>query len=357
MRLQANRVLGASAAILGLLLGWRILPVGQTAGAPPAPGPVSSQGRSSPTLVGAPASRAPPTPGAVNAAAPAAESLALELEVLRLSLLERFGSRLHEPSVQLRMLEQLMRYFQTRSPDRWREELQTFLRRAFPGQYEALATLLRDRLDYEKWVKDNDTYLRGLDSKQRRAAVWDARNRLFGKETAQSLWASELKHQALVDALQVIDARQDLPLSEKLSAYKARLGEVYGDGAPAQLARHSQETMNRFLALPSVQRELTGMTPAERARSLWAVRQEMGLNDEALRRWDALDQTRDARWEAGLRYMAERATLARALSGDALEARLQEVRARYFGTEADVIAQEEASGLFRFTRPRQWGRN
>lgn len=35
MRLQANRVLGASAAILGLLLGWRILPVGQTAGAPP----------------------------------------------------------------------------------------------------------------------------------------------------------------------------------------------------------------------------------------------------------------------------------------------------------------------------------
>ncbi|QDE99540.1 hypothetical protein BHS05_28985 [Myxococcus xanthus] len=356
MSVQAKRMLGTSAVILGLLLGWRLLPLGQTSGAPADAGTVRAQGRGRPALVGGPSGR-PPMPGAVNAAAPVAEPLDEELEVLRLSLLDRFGSRLDEPAVQLRMLEQLMRYFQARSPDQWREELQTFLRKAFPSQYEALAALLRDRMDYEKWVKDNDTYLRGLDSKQRRAAVWDARNRLFGKETAHRLWDSELKHQALVDALQVIDARQDLPLSEKLSAYKARLGEVYGDEAPAHLARHPQESMNRFLALPSVQRELTGMSPAERARSLWAVRQELGLDDEALRRWDALDQTRDARWEAGLRYMAERATLARTLSSDALEARLQEVRARYFGTEADVIAQEEASGLFRFTRPRQWGRN
>ncbi|WP_426754299.1 hypothetical protein [Myxococcus sp. Y35] len=354
MRRQAKQVLlGTSAAVLALSVGWRLIPLGQTSDAAPAP-PRAGTGRP----LRAPQAHPPPGAGAAApSAAPVPEPLDVELEVLRLALLERFGSRLHEPSVQLRMLEQLMRYFQTRSPDRWREELQTFLRQAFPSQYEALAALLRDRLDYEKWVKDNDAYLRALDPKQRRAAVWDARNRLFGKETAQRLWASELKHQALVDALQVIDSRQDLPLSEKLSAYKARLREVYGDEAPAYLARHPQETMNRFLALPSVQRELTDMTPAERARSLWAVRREMGLDDEALRRWDALDQTRDARWEAGLQYMAERATLARTLSGDALEARLREVRARYFGAEADVIAQEEASGLFRFTRPRQWGRN
>ncbi|MFP2957087.1 hypothetical protein ACLEPN_04435 [Myxococcus sp. 1LA] len=341
--------------MLGLIVGWRLLSIGQTSGAAPIPDTLGAHGHAPPTP-GVPVSR-PPMPDVVDPADPAPAALDEEWEVLRLSLLERFGARLHEPPVQLRLLEQLMRYFQARSPDRWREELLAFLRQAFPNQYEALAALLRDRLDYEKWVKDNDAYLRGLDSKQRRSAVWDARNRLFGRETAARLWASELKHQALVDALQVLDARADLLLPAKLSAFKEHLGEAYGDEAPAHLALHPQETMNRFLDLPSVQRELTGMTQTERMRSLRAVRLAMGLDGEALRRWDTLDQMRDARWEAGHRYMAERSTLARTLTGDALEARLREVRARYFGTEADVIAQEEASGLFRFTRPRQWGRN
>ncbi|ATB49968.1 hypothetical protein MYMAC_005622 [Corallococcus macrosporus DSM 14697] len=357
MRTHARWGLGTSTAVLGLLVGWRLLSMGQASSTPPAPDATGAQRHAvSAAATGAPASR-PSAPGAINAPVPAPAEPDAELELLRLALLERFGARLHEPSVQLRMLEQLMRYFQARAPDRWREELQAFLRKAFPGQYEALATLLRDRMDYERWVKANDAYLRGLDSKQRRSAVWDARNRLFGRETAARLWASELKHHAVVDALRVLDARDDLPLPEKLSAYKARLGEIHGDGARDDLARHPQETMNRFLDLPSVQRELTGMPPVERARSLRAVREAMGLDDEALRRWSTLDQLRDARWEAGRRYMEEREALARTLTGDLLEARLREVRARYFGTEADIIAQEEAGGLFRFTRPRQWGRN
>ncbi|MFP2925776.1 hypothetical protein ACLESO_11275 [Pyxidicoccus sp. 3LG] len=280
-----------------------------------------------------------------------------ELEALLTAMRERYGARLDEPSVQLRMLEELMRHFQQRSPDRWREELLAFLRKAFPERYEELAAMFRNRQDYEKWVKDNDAYLRGLSPEQRRAATWDARHRLFGKDVAERIWASELKNQAIADTLRTLDAKEDANLTQKLSAYKQRLQEVYGDQAQAYVARHQQETMNRFLDLSSIQRELTQMAPEERSRNLRTIRQEMGLDEEALQRWDSLDQTRDARWDAGARYMAERTALAKELSGDALEAKLQEVRARYFGAEADIIGQEEAGGFYRFERPRVWGRN
>jgi ribosomal protein L29 len=255
------------------------------------------------------------------------------------------------------MLEELMRYFQKRSPDRWQEELLAFLKQAFPEMYEQLAATLRNRLDYEKWVKDNQSYLRGLSDQERRTAMWDARNRLFGKETAERIWASELKNQAVADTIAALDAKQDTNLQQKLSTYKQRLQEIYGEQSEAYLARHQQEVMNRFLDMSSVQKELTAMTPQERSQSLRTIRKEMGLNEEALQRWDSLDQTRDARWEAGARYMEERTALSKQLSGAELEAKLQELRARYFGPEADIIAQEEASGFFRFERPRQWGRN
>jgi len=356
MRTQKTMMLVGAAALLALMGSLALVK-------PPEPAsPTGASSSVSPRV-------APLPPPAPTSAAPSATSTrvtgtpsspdaeAAEHEALVNAMRERYGARLDEPSVQMRMLEDLMRYFQKRSPDRWREELLAFLKEAFPERYDELAAMLRNREDYEKWVKDNDAYLRGLGEKERRAAVWDARNRLFGKDVAERLWAAELKNQAVADTLRTLDTMEGAPFTQKLSAYKKKLQEVHGAAADAYLARHQQELMNRFLDLPSIQRELTELSPAERSRSLRTLRKEMGLDGEALQRWDALDQTRDARWDAGARYMAERAALAKELSGDALEARLQEVRSRYFGAEADIIAQEESSGLLRFERPRQWGRN
>lgn len=288
--------------------------------------------------------------------APVAPSDA-ELESLAAALRERYGAKLDEPYIQIRLIEELMRFFQQRFPDRWREELLAFVKAYFPERYDALEAMLRNRVDYEKWVRDNDSYLRGLSATERRAATWDARNRLFGKETAERIWASELKNQALADTMRSLDSREDLSLEKKLSTLKQRIQEVHGAQADAYLARHQQEVMNHFLDLSSVQTELGAMTAQERAQSLRTVRKEMGLDEEALKRWDTLDQNRDARWDAGAKYVAERQALAKELSGEALEERLSEVRARYFGDEASTIAQEEASGFYRFERPRQWGRN
>jgi hypothetical protein len=206
-------------------------------------------------------------------------------------------------------------------------------------------------------MDEQRTVLQGLSGEERRAAIWEARKRIFGKEAAESIWASELKGQAATDALQAADALEGASVSERLARYKEGLEDVYQEQAGPYLERHRQEVLDRFLDLDSVQRDLSTLTPEERARSLREIRQGLGLSEEALQRWDTLDRERDTRWDSGARYMQEREALAKQYSGDALEQRLKEIRTRYFGGEAETIASEEQSGFFRFSRPRRWGRN
>lgn len=267
------------------------------------------------------------------------------------------GEKLKSAYVQLKLLEDLIRFFQKRYPNDWERMLLEFLRETYPERYEELAAKLRARLAYERWMKENDSYLQQLGNEERRKNVWEERERLFGQEAAEEIWASERKHQAMADALTALDARTDVNASEKVKLYRDSLEGVHGDQTDAFLERHRQEAMNAFLDLSSVQKELAGLTPDERSKSLREIRSGLGLDVEALQRWDALDATRDARWEAGAAYMQERERLAKQYSGAALEEQLRPVRERYFGGEAETIASEEESGFFRFSRPRTWGRN
>ncbi len=271
-------------------------------------------------------------------------------------LRSRYGKSIGEPHTQMRMLEELMRHFQKLNPSGWEADLLAMLQQAFPELYDELALRLRQRLEYERWVKEHPE-LREKPAAERRAAVWEERNRLFGKDVAEKLWAAELRNTAMADALAAIDALPDASLRDRMARYKQSLDQTYGAQSQAYVQAHQQELMTRFLDLSSVQKELGAMAPEQRAESLRTIRQEMGLDEEALKRWDALDKQRDVRWELGSQYMAEREALAQRYSGADLEARLQELRARYFADEAQTIAEEEASGFFRFTRPRVWGRN
>ena len=143
---------------------------------------------------------------------------------------------------------------------------------------------------------------------------------------------------------------------EIYARYQESVTRAYGEDAPGHLSERQQELMNRFLELGSVQRDLGAMTPEQRAASLRDVRQGMGLDEAALERWKELDVRRDARWELGSRYMAERATLAGGTAGPEQDARLAQLRMRYFPDEAATLAEEEASGFFRFGQARRWGR-
>jgi hypothetical protein len=296
--------------------------------------------------------------GAISpGAARAASALPADPGELVAYLRARFGKDIANRYVQMQMLEKLMRHFQATHPEGWQAELLAAVRAAFPERYDEIAATLQHRLDYEAWLKTNEARLRGLGERERREALWEARKRLFGEAAAAEIWASDQKGQAVTDALAAIDARPDATVGDRLAQYKESLLETHQENTDTYLQNHRQEALSRFLALESVQRELAALSPADRSAALRDVRKGLGLDDAALGRWDTLDRERDRRWAVGLEYMAARAALVKQHSGEELEAKLQELRTRYFGIEAATIADEEASGFFRFASPRKYGLN
>ena len=295
--------------------------------------------------------------GRGGAAGPAASALPADPDELVAYLRARFGKHIASRYVQMQMIEKLMRHFQAKNPAGWQAELRAAVRAAFPERYDEIAATLQHRLDYEAWLKTNDVRLRGLGERERREALWEARKRLFGEEAAAEIWASERQGRAVTEALAAIDALPDAKVGDRLAQYKESLLETHQENTDTYLHNHRQEALSRFLALESVQRELAALSPADRSTALRDVRKGLGLDDAALGRWDTLDGERDRRWAVGQEYMAARAALVKQYSAEELEATLQELRARYFGGEAATIADEEASGFFRFAGPRKYGLN
>ncbi len=285
-----------------------------------------------------------------------AEAAPVDAELID-HLRSRYGANIGNAYVQIKMIEALMRHYQKNDPTRWREALLAAVRAAFPDRYDEIAKNLDRRLEYERWMKENRVRLDAQEPEARRAELRAERNRIFGEETADAIWASEQKNQAVSDTLAELDAQGGQSLGDKLTTYTERLEEIYEDQYDSYIEKHQHEAMNRFLALQSVQADLDVMSAEARAESLRQIRKEMGLDEAALTRWDTLDHERDARWEAGKKYMAERAALVNAYSGKELEQKLAELRQRFFGDEAEVIASEEESGFFRFSSPRRWGQN
>jgi len=292
----------------------------------------------------------------VSGSVVAASATQVDLQFVE-QLRSRYGAKISNSYVQVKLIEALMRHFQKTDFLHWREELLRAVRAAFPDHYDQIEKNLDRRLEYEKWVKENQTNLNAMDPEARRAAIREEREKLFGKEAADEIWASENKNQAVSDTLKEIDALDGKSIGEKVSTYTERLEEIHEENYDNYMEQHRHEVLNRFLSLDSVQADLTAMSAEDRTAALRDIRKGMGLDEAALKRWDTLDQTRDARWEQGKKYMAERAALTTTHSGSELEAKLAELRQRYFGTEAEVIAAEEASGLFRFGGPRKWGQN
>ena len=244
-----------------------------------------------------------------DAVEPEVKSPAEEVDPVA-ALRARYGGHLHEPHTQMRMLEQLMRYFQQRNPTGWEADLLALVRQAFPEMAEELALRLRQRVEYARWMDAHHQELLDQSPDERRAAVWKKREELFGAQVAEELWQGELRATALSNALTSIDALpSDVGVGERLARYQQSLQHTYGEETPGYLHEHQQELMNHFLDLGSVQRDLDAMTPEQRAASLREVRQGMGLDAAALDRWKELDTRRDARWELGTQYMNERASL------------------------------------------------
>jgi hypothetical protein len=184
------------------------------------------------------------------------------------------------------------------------------------------------------------------------AEVWKARKELFG-DKAREIWAAEIRLNAISDTLKRIEADQTASLQTKLEMIRTSLRENFRDEYGAAAQNRRQFFLERFLK--ASQAELAVMTPPDRKSALREIRKTMGLDEDALKRWEDLDAERDRRWENGRNYMNERQTLSLQYSGQELDKRLDDLRLKQFGAEAETIKSEEASGYYRFQKNRILG--
>jgi len=284
---------------------------------------------------------------------PAIDTLTKDEEAVSY-LREQFGGTIENKRTQIKALEKLLAYLMKAYPDDWQARLQALLEQAFPGMGDQLFAQFRNMTAYNEWLAANRGELNQMTAAEKRDALRDARFRFFGADAAE-IFEETLRNERIYDAMDAIK-ESDAPVHEKLDTYLGAIKEAYGEQAPEFLERRQTELMTGFLTLPSVQDDLHALSAEARQRQLDDVRAAMGLDDAARGRWRDLDAERDAAWQTGERYMTERDEITRTTSGDEQTHRLQELRTRIFGADAETIHQEEDAGFFRFGHRRVYGK-
>lgn len=260
----------------------------------------------------------------------------------------RFGKQLNHPYWRIQAIEQLMDFLKKKYPNDWQERLKTMLKLLFPADYEQLLKTLAAYTSYNEWLTSVQEHALIFNSKEERMrATWDKRLQLFG-EDAKVIWQSQVKQEQIDAALQKIET-SSLPLNAKVDSYVKTLVDVYGAEATNPDKSHPVQNMEMLLQLKSVQDQLHALTPEQQKKELTHFREALGMDKEAIKRWDELDLERENRATAGATYIKERAALEKQFQGDALKVQIQGLQIRLFGAEeAEFIRNEEDSGTFRF---------
>ncbi len=323
------------ASSLGLV--WLVVKEPSTSVSPAADNSTASPSVSAPTRS---------VPEKLNPADPLAV-FSIEEQQFALQLRKRFGERIKHPYWQLKLIDELIRYYQEKFPNDWHARLLKLLPAIFPELAAKLQTMFMAYTDYNEWITHLGS-MQFFSPDQRNQTIWDKRVALFGQD-AYLIWEGEFKKQQLDKTLaQLKDSYA--PLANKMDTYLKALDSAYGANARNPEKANTTQFMEDFLSLDSVQRDLRKVSPEEQKNLLREFRTEIGLNKEALVRWDELDSERARRRAEGDAYMRERAKLeqqklpSNILQGqvEALQNRLLEEQERQF------IKNEEASGYYRF---------
>ncbi len=271
-------------------------------------------------------------------------------------LQDTYAGNIHHPRIQVEVIEEVVRFLKRKYQDRWSDHIYSYLETAFPEFADEIYNRFLNLEEYKTWLNDNYALLVDMSPEERREMLWEKRHFFFGEE-ALEIWSREFKNQTIQAALEEIDLLEGKTFDEKLDYYTTEINDACGADAETYIQRHQQELMDNFLGLDSVQNHLHQMTPDERKTCLRNVRVCMGLDDDALARWDKLDQKRDERWNSGTDYMRERQILTTEYKGSVLEQKLDDLRNQHFTSMADTIKNEEEVGFFRFNRKRVYGKN
>jgi hypothetical protein len=271
------------------------------------------------------------------------------------NLREKYKNTIHNKWSQTKAIEKLMEYLEKFYPDDWESHVLDFFKRMFPELADELYAQFQKNMTYRQWLIDNRQELNMLSREDRRDRLWDMRYQIFG-EDAYEIWEVELKTEQIYESLQQINEQPDAPFEEKYATYLGAVKQAYGDTSDRFIEKRRQELMDRFLAVETVQDDLYEMPAQERNQKLREFRKSMGLDEEALKRWEQLDQERDTEWDKGTKYMTARDEIAAKYEGDEQVQKLQALREEVFGSDwAEIIKNEEESGFHRFKEKRKLG--
>jgi hypothetical protein len=231
---------------------------------------------------------------------------------------------------------------------------------AFPDYAGSILNIMDGIVLYKEWFEENETMLETLAEYDRNESVWQKRYEIFGSN-ADLIWGdakpmlSESERETLKQ-IEALDQAFDMEFDTRLEQLHSSLVSAHGSGL-TMFSLTPGVIATTFLSFESVQKDLELMDNSERQLKINGVRETLGFSKEQIEKLAIADQKRQIRWDNGYAYMQARQELLANVDSAAVEQELDELRNKYFKHEAQTFKKEEASGFFRYERPRVYGRN
>jgi hypothetical protein len=286
----------------------------------------------------------------------------IEVQAMISKLSEEYASQIEQIHIQAKLIyirDPLINQLEAPIED----NLKAVLATAFPNYENSILAVWARMDEYKDWLIIQNRTLMELNSISRSGMLWQKRNALF-PIAAADIWSeaqdnyetAQLNFHSEIDQL---DQSHDVSMNERIlrlqtsfqqadNAFTRTLGQQGGI--------HKNTIASVLFGLTSVQEELQQLDAEHRQVEINAVRRELGYDENSIMKMSAVDNKREQRWSNGYAYMASREQLL--ANNEAMSPeQLHELRYQFFGRSAETIAREEASGFYRFQRPRYYGRN
>lgn len=213
-------------------------------------------------------------------------------------LKELFYENIKNTTIQIQLLDKLRAYLIEKYGSEWRAHLNDIIDSEFSSHSQELLATLQKMETYQEQSKD---YLEnaklmaasGTDIQELEEGVWQARYDIFG-EDAEKIWQSGHSRRQLKTAFKSLE-NQTLTIPEKLTIIKSDIERIYVNNEQNYLSDNVTELSEKFLDLPSVKESLLDMSGNERRLALRTIRRSFGMDNDALDRWDTLDEERAKR--------------------------------------------------------------
>ena len=282
-----------------------------------------------------------------------------DLQAQLILVLGQYRDHIDDLAVQVQLVE-LRDYLLGVAPMQGAQLFREAVYAVFPEQAASIFAAIQAIDDYNAWLFQEAGRMASMNEVERDQLLWQKRRELFG-DAAEQIWSEELlayeqRRSTIRNTITELNSATDITNAEKLHQLQSSLNDLYNFALDG-VYLNPNLVSGVFLGMDSVQSELAALPATERQAQIDTYRKQMGYSETALERARELDARRNARWENGHRYMAEREALAAEYEGEEFDSKLADLHEAYFKHEAPTIAAEENGGFFRYLRPRVYGRN